>query len=142
MNSAEEESPNWCPICEKETDWLVIPQQLSIVRCKECGYTKPVPKEIKDIDELESKPIGDSEVIVSAGSAFKIAFQTIIIGFVLGIPWLMGIFFSAIGGNFIFLILFSFLYGITVLTVEIYYVLFEVEKIIEEKLEDFKSERM
>ena len=36
-------SPNWCPSCTKETDWLIIPDELGFVQCKDCGHVKRVP---------------------------------------------------------------------------------------------------
>ena len=36
-------SLNWCPNCEMETDWLIVPSAPSTAQCKNCGHRKTIP---------------------------------------------------------------------------------------------------
>lgn len=62
-----DEQPNWCPNCERETDWLIDPSQPNIVRCKECGHLKIMPG-VK-VKRTSAKIHPNSKSIVTAGMA-------------------------------------------------------------------------
>jgi len=49
-------SPNWCPECERDTEWLIIPSKPNFVQCKECGHIKRMPKLTIASSPTETEP--------------------------------------------------------------------------------------
>ena len=127
-----DEQPNWCPNCERETDWVIDPSQLNIVRCKECGHLKKMPG-VK-VKRTSAKIRPNSKSIVTAGLALQVALQCVFGGLVAGGIWLISAYFFIQQGDLIFASLFFILFGITASTIGIYCILSEAEKIVEKKI--------
>lgn len=126
-----DEQPNWCPNCEKETDWLINPSEPNIVQCKECGHMKKMPG-VK-VKRTSAKVHPSPKSIVTTGLAVQIALQIMFIGLVASI-WLFPAYLCINAGNFILAFLFYMLYVTTAGTIAVYYILSEAEKIVEKKI--------
>lgn len=133
-------SPNWCPICKRETDWLIVPSQPSIAQCKECGHLKEFPR-LKVERPKPEKPstkerptIPSPKPIVNVGLALRVVLESVLGGFLLGGIWLLLGFLFMAEGNFILGNLFFIFFGITASTIGVYFVLCEAEEIAEKKL--------
>lgn len=135
-----DKSKNWCPNCERDTDWLIIPSNPHFLQCKECGYIKEIPHLKVERPKLEKPSIKEKsaiqkvERIVDIGLALGIVLQSALVGCLLGGIWLLLGYLSMSEGNFILSTLFFFLFGITASTIGVYFVLYEAEKIAEKKL--------
>jgi len=135
-----DKSPNWCPICKKETDWLIVPFQPSIVQCRECGHLKKFPGLKVEKPKLEKPSVKEKsaiqrpEPIVDVGMALRVVLQSVLGGFLLGGIWLLLGYFCMAQGDFILATLFFILFGITASTIGVYFILCEAEEIAEKKV--------
>jgi len=132
-------SPNWCPICKMETDWLIVPFQPSIVQCKECGHLKKFPLKVErpkpeKPSTKERSTIPSPEPIVDIGIALRVVLQSVLGGLLLGGIWLLLGYLFIAQGNFILATLFFILFGVTASTIGVYFILCEAEEIAEKKL--------
>jgi hypothetical protein len=135
-----DKSPNWCPICKKETDWLIVPQNPRFVQCRECGHLKKYPilkdkkPKIEKLSEKQAITSQSLEPIADIGLALRVVLQSVLGGLVLGGFWLIFGYLFMAQGSFILATLFFILFGITASTIGVYFVLGEAEKIAEKKV--------
>ena len=115
-------SPNWCPICKRETEWLIVPSQPSFVQCKECGHLKQFPRLKVERSKLEKPSVKEksaiqsSKPIVDVGLALRVVLQSVLGGFLLGGIWLLLGYLFMEQGSFILATLFFILFGVTAST--------------------------
>ncbi len=136
-----DKSPNWCPICKRETEWLIVPFKPSFVQCEECGHLKKFPHlkgerhKLEEPSVKEKSAIQSPERIVDFGLAIRVVLRSMAGGFLVGMLFLiLGCVFIS-QGSFILATIFFILFAITVQTIGIYFILCEAEEIAERKLE-------
>jgi len=64
-------SPNWCPNCERETDWLIIPSQPNLVQCKVCRHVKKFPPSAHEPDKASETEIDEIRQVKEYEEAIK-----------------------------------------------------------------------